>query len=115
LQEIEGFDDQVAKELKERAAASIKDRDKKLQKEMKKLGIEEELVNFEGLTFPMIVKLGKEGIKNVNNLADLASDELKEILGEIKISSKDIDEIIMKARSPWFKEETEKDEKPIEE
>ena len=107
LQEIEGFDPQVATELKERAIASLKERDKILHAELKKLKVEEELINFEGLTVPMVVALGKEGIKNVEGLADLANDELKEILGTIKISAKDVDEIIMKARAPLFEKISE--------
>ena len=55
----------------------------------------------------MVVALGKEGIKNVEGLADLANDEFKEILGTIKISTKDIDEIIMKARAPLFEKISE--------
>jgi N utilization substance protein A len=107
LQEIEGFDPQVATELKERAIASLKERDKILQEELKKLKVKKELINFEGLTVPMVVALGKEGIKNVEGLADLANDEFKEILGTIKISTKDIDEIIMKARAPLFEKISE--------
>jgi N utilization substance protein A len=53
----------------------------------------------------MLVKLGNANIKDVNALADLASDELKEILEDIQLSSKDADEIIMRARSSWFEEE----------
>ena len=105
LEEIEGFESKIAKELKERAESSIKERDKKLQKELKELGVEQELLDFEGLTNPMLVKLGKQGVKSVNDLGDLASDELEEILDEIKISSKEADDIIMKARASWFKDE----------
>ena len=105
LQEIEGFESKIAKELKERAESSIKERDKKLQKELKELAVEQELLDFEGLTNAMLVKLGKQGVKSVNDLGDLASDELEEILDEIKISSKEADDIIMKARASWFKDE----------
>ena len=105
LEEIEGFESKIAKELKERAESSIKERDKKLQKELKELAVEQELLDFEGLTNAMLVKLGKQGVKSVNDLGDLASDELEEILDEIKISSKEADDIIMKARDSWFKDE----------
>ena len=105
LEEIEGFESKIAKELKERAESSIKERDKKLQKELKELAVEQELLDFEGLTNAMLVKLGKQGVKSVNDLGDLASDELEEILDEIKISSKEADDIIMKARASWFKDE----------
>ena len=58
----------------------------------------------EGLDQEMIVILGKNNIKTKNDLADLSSDELLEIL-EGKFESKDeADKIIMKAREDWFKE-----------
>ena len=57
-----------------------------------------------GLNNTILVKLGNANIKKLDDLADLASDELKEILGEIKISNKDIDDIIMRARSSWFED-----------
>ena len=69
------------------------------------MAVEQELLDFEGLTNAMLVKLGKQGVKSVNDLGDLASDELEEILDEIKISSKEADDIIMKARDSWFKDE----------
>ena len=58
----------------------------------------------EGLDQEMIVILGKNNIKTKNDLADLSSDELLEIL-EGKFETKDeVDKIIMKAREDWFKE-----------
>jgi N utilization substance protein A len=59
----------------------------------------------------MLVKLGNAGIKNINDLADLASDELKEILDGIDIPNKDADEIIMRARAGWFEEDSESNKK----
>ena len=58
----------------------------------------------DGLDQEMIVILGKNNIKTKNDLADLSSDELLEIL-EGKFENKDdADKIIMKAREDWFKE-----------
>jgi len=105
LIEIEGFDEKVAEELRERAFSSLKEIDEGLKKEIENIGISEDLATFEGLSSAMLVKLGNANIKDVNALADLASDELKEILEDIQLSSKDADEIIMRARSSWFEEE----------
>ena len=55
-------------------------------------------------------KLGNADIKTVNDLADLASDELKEVLEDIPLTTKEADEIIMRARSSWF-EDDKKEEK----
>jgi hypothetical protein len=44
-------------------------------------------------------------------LADLAGDELVEILGEHKISLSTANEIIMEARQSWFEDDEETEEK----
>ena len=52
----------------------------------------------------MIVILGKNNIKTKNDLADLSSDELLEILEGKFDNNEEADKIIMKAREDWFKE-----------
>ena len=47
--------------------------------------------------------------KNIDDLADLAADELIEMLGEDVISENEANEIIMSAREHWFADEN-KDE-----
>ena len=111
LIEIEGFDQKVAEELRERALVSLKEADESLKKDIVKLNISEDLTKFEGLNTAMLVKLGNAGIKNINDLADLASDELKEILDGIDIPNKDADEIIMRARAGWFEEDSKSNKK----
>ena len=105
LIEIEGFDEKIAEELRERALASLKEKEESLKEDISKMGISEELSQFEGLTPSMLVKLGNAGIKTVDDLADLSSDELKEALEEITLSNKEADEIIMSARSSWFEDD----------
>ena len=50
----------------------------------------------------MAVLLGKADIKSLNDLADLASDELREIVGENGLSLDEANIIIMAAREHWF-------------
>ena len=102
LIEIEGFDEKIAEELRERALTSLKEKEESLKEDISKMGISEELSQFEGLTPSILVKLGNAGVKTVDDLADLSSDELKEALEEITLSNKEADEIIMSARSSWF-------------
>jgi len=64
-----------------------------------------DLIGAEGLEPDMIIRLAENGVKNLDDLADLASDELIEILGENAISEKEAENIIMKAREHWFAEE----------
>ncbi|MBF95946.1 MAG: transcription termination/antitermination protein NusA [Pelagibacterales bacterium] len=104
LQSIEGFDENLAKELKERAIAYLDEKEEELEKERVKLGIEDEMKEIEGLDQEMIVILGKNNIKTKNDLADLSSDELLEILEGKFDNNEEADKIIMKAREDWFKE-----------
>ena len=110
LIEIEGFDEKIAEELRERALASLKEKEESLKNDIEKMGISNELSEFEGLNSSILVKLGNANIKTIDNLADLASDELKEILEDITITSKEADEIIMRARSSWFEEDDKKED-----
>jgi N utilization substance protein A len=102
--EIEGFDEKIAEELRERALVSLKEKEEGLIKDIEKMGISNELSQFDGLNPAILVKLGSANIKTVDNLADLASDELLEILEDISLTSKEADEIIMRARASWFED-----------
>lgn len=104
LTEIEGFDEDVAKELQTRAITFVQNRDKEFAAQSKNLGIEESLKSVEGLDQDMIIALAKAEIKNIDDLADLAADELIEILGENSISETEANRIIMNARAHWFEE-----------
>ena len=76
---IEGFDEDIAEELRGRARAFIAERDKQLDAERKTLGVTDELAAFPGVGVDMVVTLGKQGIKTLDDLADLAGDELLEL------------------------------------
>ncbi len=102
---IEGFDENIAKELQDRALAFCQTRDKALQDKVDSLGITPELIAFEGLTLDQVVKLGENGVKTVDDLADLAGDELLEYIGQDAMKQHVADQLIMKARASWFTDE----------
>lgn len=77
-------------------------REKELKESCKKLEISKEIMDFDGLSLEMIEKLGQNSIKTLDDLGDLASDELVEIVGEKALSVEQANEIIMRARSHWF-------------
>lgn len=104
LAEIEGFDEDVAKELQSRAKEYVAKRDAEFEKQSKNLGIDEKLETVEGLDRDMLLSLANNGIKTIDDLADLAADELIEILGENAISIQEANKIIMGAREHWFEE-----------
>ncbi|MFZ4762606.1 MAG: transcription termination factor NusA [Alphaproteobacteria bacterium] len=102
LAQIEGFDEDVAAELQARAVRFIEAESTRLENERKDLGVGDDLLAVEGLNRTMLVALGKAGVKTLDDLADLATDELLEIVGEKKLQKHKAEAIIMKAREHWF-------------
>ncbi len=102
LSEIEGFDEDVAKELQSRAKEYVEKRDREFAEKSKALGLDEKLQGIEGLDRDMLLTLAGKGIKTIDDLADLAADELIELLGEDVISIQEANRIIMAARQHWF-------------
>ncbi|MGI4977564.1 MAG: transcription termination factor NusA [Janthinobacterium lividum] len=105
LSEIEGFDESVADELIRRAEVFIAGRDQALTEKRQTLGVSEDVASFDVFTPTMLVALGEKGVKSLDDLADLASDELVEILGADVIDEQAANEIIMAARAHWFEGE----------
>ena len=101
---IEGFDEDVATELQSRAKAYVENRNAEFAKQSESLGIDEKLKSIEGLDQDMILALANKGIKTIDNLADLAADELIETLGENVLSETEANNVIMSARTKagWF-------------
>ena len=105
LAEIEGFDEDVATELQNRAKNFITKRNAEFEEKSKNLGIDEKLQEIEGLDQDMLLSLANNNIKTVDDLGDLAADELIEIVGEHTLSETEANKVIMSARAHWFTEE----------
>ena len=61
----------------------------------------------DGLSSAMLVTLGEKDIKTLDDLADLAGDELIDILGKDKLTIDEANAVIMAARAHWFDGEGE--------
>ncbi len=105
MMQIQGFDEEVGAELINRANTWLDEQEKKLKEQSEKLGIAEDLLTMEGLSPKQIIKLGENGVKTKDDFADLATDELVEMLGDGSMTRKTAEDLIMKARSHWFTEE----------
>jgi N utilization substance protein A len=105
LSSIEGFDENLAKELKSRAEKYLADRDAQLTETRKTLGVADDVAAIAGLTPAMLVSLGEGGIKTLDDFAGLASDELIEIIGKHGIGEDEANTMIMAARAHWFADE----------
>jgi N utilization substance protein A len=103
LVEIEGFDEDVAEELRERARGFLEARDQELAKRRSELGVSDDIAAIAGITPVIMVALGEGEIKTLDDLADLAGDELLELLpADVSMSQNQANEIIMAARAHWF-------------
>jgi len=118
LAKIEGIENEIAKELIERAKESHMKDQEEISKKIKDLGLENELINHEGLTPGMLVTLGEQKILTLSDFADLASDELtggfdvikgekvkiKGYLEDFALSKTEADNLIMTAREKVYKD-----------
>jgi len=109
ISRIEGFDMDVAAELSNRAKNFLAEKTAAFEKRAKEMGIKPDLIAFDGLTQDMILALGENGVKTVDDLGDLAGDELREIVGADKLTEMQANDIIMTARKNWFPEEENSD------
>lgn len=107
LAEIEGFDESVAAELKRRAETFIEKRDAEMDEKRRSLGVDDVLVEVGGFSPAMMVTLGEKGVKSLEDLADLAGDELVEILGAETVDEETANAIVMEARrrAGWLGDE----------
>ncbi|WP_017672321.1 transcription termination factor NusA [Blastomonas sp. AAP53] len=129
LSSIEGFDDELAAELQNRAQEALDRREEASREERRGLGVDDALAELPHLTEAMLVTLGKAGIKTLDDLADLATDELIAkkrveqrrrdnsapsnkrpedkggVLATYGLNEEQGNEIIMAARAHWFEDE----------
>ena len=112
LASIEGFDDDTAVELQTRAREALEREAAELDAKRRELGVDDAVLDVEGVTLAMSVALGEAGVKTLEDLADLATDELRGAfenrsgervrnpgaLESFNLSVEDAEAIILKAR-----------------
>jgi len=95
--EIESFDEDTVTELRARAKDALLTMEIAQEENVQKVA--QELRDLQGLTSESISKLAERGIVTLDDLADLATDELIDITGQTPEEATDV---IMKAREHWF-------------
>jgi transcription termination/antitermination protein NusA len=117
---IEGFDSDTAQELQNRAREYLARIEAELDTKRQELGVEDALKEVPGVTTRMLVALGENDIKTVEDLAGCATDELSGwserkdgetvrhpgILDGFELSREEIEAVIMQARlkAGWITE-----------
>ncbi len=105
LSQIEGFEDELSQELQNRAIAFLNAKATELAEKQAELGLAEDLTSFESLSPAHTLSVGEKGVKTLDDLADLAGDELIDMLGEGQMTFTEANKVIMDARAHWFAEE----------
>jgi N utilization substance protein A len=109
LASIEGFDDDIAQELQNRARGALQKRDEEADDKRKQLGVQDDVAAIELLTPQMLVKLGEAGVKTLDDLAEFAGFELIESgegpLQGFDLTEDDANAVIMAARAHWYDDE----------
>jgi N utilization substance protein A len=109
---IEGFDEDTAAELQNRASEYLAKIEAELDAKRVEFGVEDALKDIPGVTTAMLVRFGENGIKTVEDLAGCATDDLAGwterkdgeskrepgILDGFEMSREDAEAIIMQAR-----------------
>lgn len=73
---IEGFDENTAEQIQSRAREYLEQQEADRDAKRRELGVADELAEIPGITTAMMVALGENGIKTVEDFADCATDEL---------------------------------------
>ena len=76
LLDIDGLDEETAEELQARANEWLEEQARIMDAKRRELGVEDALVEMEGLDLKMIVTLGENEIRSMEDLAGCATDDL---------------------------------------
>ncbi len=131
IAEIEGFDDDTAEEIQARAREYLDKEAAEYDARRRELGVEDGLLEIEGVTLPMSVTFGENEVKTVEDLAGLVPDDLRGyyeskdgervreagILDDYSLSPEDAEGLIMRARVAvgWIEPEADIEEELAEE
>ena len=112
ISEIEGFDEDTTEELQTRAREHLERQAAELDAKRVALGVEDGVLEVPGVTAAIAVALGEGGVKTVEDLADLATDEIRGgyevrggervkvpgVLESFNLSQEDAEMLILQAR-----------------
>ncbi|MDE0923375.1 transcription termination factor NusA [Aurantimonas coralicida] len=117
---IEGFDDETASEIQERAREFLERREAEFDAKRVELGVSDDLRQINGVTTPMLVALGEDGVKTMEDFAGCAADDLigwterkngettrfPGALSSFDVSRADADQMVLQARliAGWITE-----------
>ena len=118
---IEGFDEETAQEIQNRARDHLDRENEKLDAQRKEMGVGDDLAAMEGITPAMLVRFGENDIKSLEDFAGCVTDDLtgwfetverrrvrqEGILDGFDINAEEAENMIMAARveAGWITQE----------
>ena len=104
LLDVDEFDEEIVEELRSRAQDVLLTQALVTEQKIKNLNPSDELLAMEGISAELAVSLAEIGVTTVDDLGDLAVDELMVVDG---MDEETAGKLIMKARESWFQDEEE--------
>jgi len=113
---IEGFDEEIVKELVDRSNKYLAEKEEENQTKINNLDVSKDLIDFDLLSKSMLVKLAENNIKSLEDFAGLTTDDLigyfedksdksskvEGLLEEFNLTKDEGDQLIMEARKIWL-------------
>jgi N utilization substance protein A len=131
ISSIEGFDEDTAEEIQARARDYLEKEAAEFDARRRELGVDDALLEVEGVTLPIAVALGEHDVKTVEDLAGLVPDDIRGyyetkdgervreagVLDDFNLSPEDAEALIMRARvaAGWIEPEADIEEELDEE
>ena len=119
---IEGFDENTAEQIQSRARECLEQQEVERDTKRRELGVADDMAKIPGITTTMMVSLGENGVKTIEDFADCTTDELvgwterkkekdvepvwhKGYLDGFELSRADVENMIIVARAHagWIK------------
>lgn len=98
LTRIEGFEEELAVEIKNRAINYVDLKNEKIIKKLEDLGVEQELIDILELSLELILKFAEYGIKTIEDLGEMSVNEFKNLAPNSNITDENIKLLIKTAR-----------------
>ena len=113
---IEGFDEEIVKELVDRSNKYLAEKEEENQTKINNFDVSKDLIDFDLLSKSMLVKLAENNIKSLEDFAGLTTDDLigyfedksdksskvEGLLEEFNLTKDEGDQLIMEARKIWL-------------
>ncbi len=104
---IEGFDEDIAEELRSRAKDALLTQEIASEEELGKVEPAEDLLTMDGMDRHLAYLLASKGIVTMEDLAEQAVEDIIDVEG---LDEQRAGELIMTARAPWFAEAEQQQE-----